>query len=183
MMNLEQTIRRILMEEINSSSLSPYIKRRVDLSDEKIKKILKTEILTDKDINADDEFRLNKIIDNTTGELLKWVNQEEYDDNYDSVYEHIKNNYSDFILQYFREVFKDDEEAKFCFIKHSERYGGRGFTDCFGSWFGFLNGYGSWLPNVDWNKVKEELKTKDRILLARPLEGHIYEYYFSVLKK
>ena len=182
-MNLEQTIKRILMEEINSSSLSPYIKRRVDLSDEKIKKVLKTEILTDKDINADDEFRLNKIIDNTTGELLNWVNQEEYDDNYDSVYQYIKNNYSDFILQYFREIFKDDEEAKFCFIKHSERYGGRGFTDCFGSWFSFLNGYGSWLPNVDWNKVKEELKTKDRILLARPLEGHIYEYYFSVLKK
>ena len=36
-----------------------------------------------------------------------------------------------------------------------------------------------WKLLEKWNLAK----TKDRVLLARPLEGHIYEYYFSVLKR
>ena len=184
--NLQESIRRILREELDNNSLSTYVRRVVNLTDENIKKILKGEIAYHSNHRLGGESLdrfLQRITFDTAGELTKWFDQEEYDKNFDSVEKYIKDNYTDFIFDYFNETFKEDEESKFCFIKHSERYGGRGFTECTDSWFKFLNKFVSWLPNTDWNKVKEELKTKDRVLLARPLEGHIYEYYFSVLKK
>ena len=178
-MSLKQTIRRILREELNS-----YVRRRVDISDEHIKKLIKKGILSHSNfLKQNDEVVIEFVSDFTTQELLQWFNQEEYDEYYDSVRDYIKENYSDFMLEYFHETFKENDDSTYCFIKHSERYGGRGFTECFGSWHSFLNRFGSWLPDVDWNKVQEKLKTENKILLARPLEGHIYEYFFSVLKK
>ena len=184
--NTQLKTEKILREELDNNSLSTYVRRVVNLTDENIKKILKGEIAyhSNRRLGGEslDQF-LQRITFDTAGELTKWFGQEEYDKNFDSVEKYIKDNYTDFIFDYFNETFKEDEESKFCFIKHSERYGGRGFTECTDSWFKFLNKFVSWLPNTDWNKVKEELKTKDRVLLARPLEGHIYEYYFSVLKR
>jgi hypothetical protein len=38
-MNLEQTIRRILREELDNNSLSTYVRRVVNLTDKNIKKM------------------------------------------------------------------------------------------------------------------------------------------------
>jgi hypothetical protein len=46
--------------------------------------------------------------------------------------------------------------------------------------------FGSWFPDLDWNKVKEKLNSLpngQKLLIKNPLEGHVYKYYFSVSKK
>jgi hypothetical protein len=47
-----------------------------------------------------------------------------------------------------------------------------------------LGQYGRWFGDLDWNEVKQKMdeKPNENILIKKPLENHIYHYYFSVRK-
>ena len=98
----------------------------------------------------------------------------------------IANKYKDFILNFIKDTLSDDDNETYTFYKHSEKNGGKGFTQNRVGWNKFLEMFGGWFPDLDWNKVKEKLNSLpsgQKLLIKNPLEGHVYEYYFSVSKK
>jgi hypothetical protein len=101
------------------------------------------------------------------------------------VSENIENKYKDFILGFIKDTFSDDNDI-YTFYKHSERNGGgKGFNESIFGWDKFLERFGSWFPDLNWSGIKEKLNSLPRgkkLLLKKPLEGHDFEYYFSVSK-
>ena len=181
-MNLQESIRRILKEEIK---IPVSARRRVDLSDEKIKRGIKNHALRIYKFHGVDTVFLHLVFDNVTSDLLAHLNEEMYEETYPKLFSYIKEKYSDFLSEYVNKTFEKDEVRKFCFIKHSERWGGRGFTDCWDSWSRLLNKNGSYVPDVEWDVVKkklDELPVGQELLISRPNEN-TYGYYFSVYKK
>lgn len=179
----KNSIRRILREE---SEIPASIRRRTNLSDEEIKKEIKGYILRKYRQNVDMSLFLHLLFDSVTSELLSSVVDEEmYMEGYNIVQSYLKKNYSDFISDYISKVFKGNEVRKFCFTKHSERWGGSGFTDCWDSWYRLINFNGYYVTNVEWDVVKkklDELPVGRQLLISKPDEND-YGYYFSIEKK
>ena len=184
---LQEQIRRIVREEMN---LPSTIKRRINYSEDRVlyylKKFTMDFFLDFKNV---DEL-IKTVSDNTSYEIVEsailHLSDEEGNKIINQVSKDIANNYKDFILNFIKDTLSDDDNETYTFYKHSERNGGSGFTQSRVGWNKFLEMFGSWFPDLDWNKVKEKLNSLpngQKLLIKNPLEGHVYEYYFSVSKK
>ena len=184
---LQEQIRKILREEMN---LPPTIKRRINYSEDKVinylKKFTMDFFLDFKNI---DEL-IKTVCDNTSYEIIEsallHLSDEEGNKLINQVSKDIANNYKDFILNFIKDTLSDDDTETYTFYKHSEKNGGKGFTQSRVGWNKFLEMFGGWFPDLDWSQVKEKLNSLpngQKLLIKNPLEGHVYEYYFSVSKK
>lgn len=192
-MKLQENINRIReVMGINESTLPIEVRRRINLSEEQMRNDLKMWVMrlykdNKKDIVISRAFR------HLTQEILdgsRITDMETYNESiFDTVKKYLFDKYKDEMDRFYDEIFGDDDYESYCFIKHSLRHGGlqsRGFSDCVNGWNDFLSRYGFWLPHLDWNEIKKKLNDlppKTLLLLANPLEGHNYEYYFSIVKK
>jgi hypothetical protein len=190
-MKIENIIRRILRED----TANPYYSalRRVIFDDDDIKLHLREFVLkrqTYKKV-ADDEF-IEDASNHVAYQVLKpgllHMSDEDNRIALDELTRRIKEKYSDFIKEYKAEVFKNDDDETYCFRKHSDRYmdmkKNEGFGECIEGWSNFIGQYGWWFPDLDWNQIKEKISSEPNkyLLIKKPLEGHNFEYYFSVLK-
>ena len=171
-------------------NLPPTIKRRINYSEDRVinylKKFTMDFFLDFKNI---DEL-IKTVCDNTSYEIIEsallHLSDEEGNKLINQVSKDIANNYKDFILNFIKDTLSDDDNETYTFYKHSEKDGGKGFTQSRVGWNKFLDMFGGWFPDLDWNKVKEKLNSLpngQKLLIKKPLEGHVYEYYFSVSKK
>ena len=137
---------------------------------------------------------IDKVCRYTSYELLEpgllHMSDNDADNAIDELSKKLKDKYGDFIKNYTDEVISSDDDETYCFKKHSEEYWenrltNRGFTECVKGWVPFMDKFGSWFPDLNWNEVKEKLDSNPNkyILIKKPLENHNYEYYFSVFKK
>jgi hypothetical protein len=175
---------RLLKEDLNS--IPSNVRRRINLGDEYIKDTLKSFIFREYDKNKDFDSILNKTITRCVNKILFELPDEfeSYTDKLSKIiYDYIKENYKEFILDTIEEIYGNpDDESVYCIIKHSERYGGRGFTDCFKSWYSLLQKYGWWFTELDWNQIKQNLETEKRVLIKSPSNINSSGYYFSISK-
>ena len=184
---LQEQIRRIVREEMN---LPSTIKRRINYSEDRVinylKKFTMDYFLDFKNI---DEL-IKTVCDNTSYEIVEsailHLSDEEGKKILNQVSKDIANKYKDFILNFIKDTLSDDDNETYTFYKHSEKDGGKGFTQSRVGWNKFLDMFGGWFPDLDWSQVKEKLNSLpngQKLLIKNPLEGHVYEYYFSVSKK
>ena len=192
-MNLQEQISRIqsMMGLINEDNYPAFIRRRVNIKDEQVLNELKKNILynlSQKDIDAliNNSIRAEAYI---IWDSANYDTTEDISKNlYAEIVKVLKNKFHQELVDYYNEMRKNpDDDGVYCFIKHSERYGGlqsRGFTECVYGWYKFLGQYGKWFGDLDWNEVKQKMdeKPNEDILIKKPLENHIYHYYFSVRK-
>ena len=189
-MNLQENINRIRhMMGINESLLNS-IKRRTDFNEDEFYNLLKEWIMRHHTHMGKEENILRSLTA-LTYDLMQRANLDELEQTDESLIltQFLKDKFYDRISVYYDRLFDGtNDEDTYCFIKHSERYGGlqsRGFSECITGWHKFISKYGSWLPLVDWPNVKEELNNKPpktQLLLAKPEEGHPFHYYFSIVK-
>jgi hypothetical protein len=202
-MNLQETIRRILREE-----LTPSVRRRINFNDieriidnRKIEKFLK---------NQDIEKSVHNTIHSVMYDVMP-TEFEDYGDEYHKVWDEIKmylrNNYTEQLTQYFKKRQRDVDEdknplgIKYVFIKHDKPYntssGWRGFADGFDSFDDMITKYGNYV-DVDWDDIKKKLDnindypvpTFTNTMNSRPLkissigdEGNNWGYNFSIIKQ
>lgn len=189
-MDLRKQIRTILREETNPLS-SAF--RRVNFTDDDIKYYLKKFSLRFLDDYKNINLMIDKICNFTSYELIEpgllHMSDKDADNAVNELSIKIKDKYGDFIKNYIDEVISSDDDKTYCFRKHSDKYmdmlTNRGFGECVKGWVRFMDKYGSWFPDLNWNEVREKLDSNPNkyILIKNPLENHVYHYYFSVLKK
>jgi hypothetical protein len=192
--NLQEQISRIqsMMGVINESNLPNYIVRRLDLSRDENLKYFKEYVMRYYQI-GDKEKSINNAFFENTHRLLNKIERDDYDcweeEIVDKVKKHLESQFKEDVENLYDSIFSgNDDQEVYCFIKHNDLYPGlktRGFSECVRGWYNFLSKYGYWFPDLDWNKIREKLDANKgkRQLIKKPLEGHIYHYYFSVLKK
>ncbi len=201
-MDLQETIRRILREE-----LTPSVRRRIKFNDieriidnRKIEKFLK---------NQD----IEKSVDNTIHSVMYDIMPDGFEDDdtkyyevWDEIKKYLKNNYTEQLTQYFKKRQRDADEdknplgIKYIFVKHDKPYensGWRGFADGFNSFDDMITKYGNWVE-VDWDEIKKKLdnindypvQTYTNTMNSRPLrissvgdEGNGWGYNFSIIKQ
>jgi hypothetical protein len=193
-MNLQEQILRIqeMMGTINEGDLPLNIRRRLDYSREENLHYLKDYVMRYYQPERK-ESTISRAFYENSHRLLNKIEQEDEDywdkEIVDGMKDFLESQFKDEVESFYDSVFGDnDDEEVYCFIKHSDLSPGlktRGFSECVRGWYNFLSKYGYWFPDLDWNKIREELDAnKGKIqLIKKPLEGHIYHYYFSVLKK
>lgn len=188
-MGIRKIIRRVIREE---TLPSPSIRRRMDMSlyDNVLNELKKVSLRA----LTRDIYEVDNIVDFTT----KWVAEEivPYDEDYDEDYDGyvrevsllLKKKFEESIIEYITRVmntFDGPTNYMYEFKKHSERYGGRGFSTTFDTWGDLIKKYGYWMP-LEWDKIKRELDIMDdegEILISRPGEPtNTMGYYFSVGK-
>ena len=203
-MNLQQTIKRILREELNSS-----VRRRLNF--DKIDKVINSKKISN--------FQKNKSIENSIVATIHMTMYEimprEYDDEedtveyykvWDAIKAYLNDKYSEELRQYFEKRQRDADEDKnplgirYIFVKHDKPYyvsGWSGFAEGFNSFDDMVTKYGDWV-NVDWDEIKKKLDnindypvpTYTDTMNSRPLrissigdEGNDWGYNFSVIKQ
>jgi hypothetical protein len=202
-MNLRESIKRILREE-----LTPSVRRRIKFNDieriidnRKIEKFLK---------NQDIEKSVHNTIHSVMYDVMP-TEFEDYGDEYYKVWDEIKmylrNNYTEQLTQYFKKRQRDVDEdknplgIKYVFIKHDKPYntssGWRGFADGFDSFDDMITKYGNYV-DVDWDDIKKKLDnindypvpTFTNTMNSRPLKissigdkGNGWGYNFSIIKQ
>lgn len=181
-MSIKRHIRRILREEFTIKDIPASVRRRIDLNDDKIKELLKRNILLKYYNGMDINTLIRDVIDYTI-DGLEFTNNELYDIGYEPLSKYIKENFSSFILKFIDETFEEEDKTTFCFKKHSERWGGNGFIECFGSWNSLLRGYGRWFPDLNYKEIKRKLDTTDEVLIKQPKDKNSMGYYFTIYKK
>ena len=202
-MNLQETIKRILREELNSS-----VRRRLNF--DKIDKVINSKKISN--------FQKNKSIENSIVATIHMTMYEimprEYDDEedtveyykvWDSIKAYLNDKYSEELRQYFEKRQRDAEEDKnplgirYIFVKHDKPYynsGWSGFADGFDSFDDMVTKYGDWV-DVDWDEIKKKLdnindypdntftgkyKSRPLKLISIGDEGNRWGYNFSVVK-
>lgn len=192
-MNLNEDIQRIRQVMGLDETIRVDIRRRLNLEQEYILSTLIKSILKS-DTSFDKEKNLNRVFFDLANLLLENLSTSEkvldYDDNEISEVKRIlMDKFYQWASELYDKLFEGTEDNEtYCFIKHSERYGGlqsRGFSECINGWHNLLKKYGGWLTKVDWPHVKQTLDNsapKTKLLLANPEDGHPYHYYFSIVK-
>ena len=189
-MTLQEHIRKVLREETN-----PLISalRRVSFTEDAIINYLKKFSLSvySNEIGNMDSL-IKKTCHITSYELIEpgllHMSDEDADKAVNELSKKLKDKYSGLIEDYINNLISVDDNETYCFRKHSDKYmnmlTNRGFGECVTGWVNFMGKYGSWFPDLDWDKIKEKISTNpDKYMLIKnPLENHPYEYYFSVLK-
>lgn len=128
---------------------------------------------------------------------FRWVAEEiaPYDEDYEKDYDEyidgivllLKDKYEDDVIEYMTRVigtFNGPDTHKYTFKKHSERHGGRGFSETFNTWDDLILRFGYWM-SLEWDEIKRKLDTFDKgqILISSPGEPtNTMNYYFSIKK-
>jgi len=203
-MNLQESIRRILREELNKP-----IRRRIDFS--KIDSIIKKHRTGSFQKNEPTE--LGTVINRTIHKAMYDIMPREFEDYgdeyhkvWDEIKQYLKDKYGEELRQYFEKRRRDADEdknplgIKYIFVKHDKPYsnsGWRGFADGFDSFDEMITKYGDWV-DVDWDEVKKKLdninyypeSTFTNTMNSRPLkissagdEGNTWGYNFSIIKQ
>jgi hypothetical protein len=201
-MNLQESIRRILREE-----LAPSIRRRLNFHD--IKRIIDNTKIENFLKNQDIEKSVHNTIRSVMYDLMP-KELEDHEDEYHKVLDEIKkyliNHYTEELTQYFEKRQRDvDNEKnplgiKYIFIKHDKPYGNSGwsgFATGFNSFDDMITKYGNWVE-VDWDEIKKKLdnindypvQTYTNTMNSRPLrissvgdKGNDWGYNFSIIKQ
>jgi hypothetical protein len=188
-MKLQEQIKRVLREETNllNSAL-----RRVSFTDEDVIYFLKKFSLKFLIHINDEDLLMTKVCSFTAYELIEpgllHMSDEDADNAVKEMSKKLKDKYIGFIEDYTNDLISVDDNETYCFRKHNDRnmdmLKDRGFGDCVKGWVNFMGQYGSWFPDLDWVEIKEKISSnpKKYLLIKNPLENHMYEYYFSVLK-
>ena len=185
-MNLKKQIRKILKEEY---ILPPNIRRRLTkYSEDDVIHYLKKFIMKYYLMYPKTEDLVKKVCDDTSYEILESALLDSQDDEANEILKHYSktlfNNYKDFILNFINYTFKNDDNNMYIFYKHSEVHGGNGFSKSIEGWNKFLTEYGSWFPDLDWNKIKEKLThlpIRRELMIKKPGEkNNNMGYYFSI---
>jgi len=202
--NLQESIKRILREELNKP-----IRRRIDFS--KIDSIIKKHRIGSFQKNEPTELgtAINRTIHKAMYDIMP-REFEDYGDEYhkvwDEIKQYLKDKYGEELRQYFEKRRRDADEdknplgIKYIFVKHDKPYsnsGWRGFADGFDSFDEMITKYGDWV-DVDWDEVKKKLDninyypepTFANTMNSRPLkissaddEGNDWGYNFSIIKQ
>ena len=187
-MGIRQIIKRVLREETIPPS---NIRRRMNITlDDNTLNELKKASLRMWTRNISD---VNDIVNDS----LKWVAEEivPYDEDYEDDYDGyvnvliplLKEKFEKDIIEYITKVMdtlNGPDTHMYKFKKHSERYGGNGFSTTFDTWDDLLKKYGYWMP-LEWDEVKRKLDSKDEgnLLISSPGEPtNTMGYYFSIEK-
>ena len=195
-MNLQEQINRMqsMMGIIIESNLPLNIRRRLNLSREENLYHLKDYVMRNYQPNKKEDTISNAFYGNSH-RLLNNIEQEDdvfywEKENVDAVKDFLESQFKEQIESFYDSLFGgEDDTDRYCFIKHSDRHmrleTNTGFGDCVTGWHNFLKKYGYWFPDLDWNeeKVRIDAHPNKSVLIKEPLQGHIYHYYFSVLKK
>lgn len=178
-------------ETIKEGELPSSVRRRINIpSDIDVLNDLKKESLRMLHHNI-------TIVDDIVNDSIKWVAEEivPYDEDYeeqseiyiDGVKSLLKNRFEEDIIKYvtkFMSTLNGPDTHIYTFKKHSERYGGSGFSTTFDTWDDLLKRFGYWMP-LEWDEIKIKLDTKDegQILISSPGEPtNTMNYYFSIKK-
>jgi len=201
-MKLQETIKRILREEINSQLRRRLNFGEIDTLIDRIKigKFKKDNPIEDS-IDATIQIAMYDIMPREYEDL----DTVEYYKIWDGIKEYLKNRYTEELRQYFEKRQRDAEEdknplgIKYIFVKHDKPYynsGWRGFAEGFDSFSDMITEYGNWI-DVDWDEIKKKLdnindypdntftgRHKSRPLKLRNIgeEGNRWGYNFSVVK-
>jgi len=191
---LKETIKRILKEE---TQLPVSLRRRFRGGDQSILNRMKQYATSQ--MFGYPRLDRRSIVMNTAKSIF-WEMTYDFDmeslsdeeaDKYESIAgEYIFNQYGQEVLDYISNLYnendKDYDEYRYLFYKHSERYGGTGFTQGFETWYQLLEKYASWLP-IDWSDIKSTLnnmKSGGTLLISKPGDdGNTWGYYFSIIIK
>ena len=185
-MNLKKQIRKILKEEY---ILPPNVRRRLTkYSEDDVIHYLKKFTMNYYLMIPNTEDLVKKVCDDTSYEILESALLDSQDDESNEILKHYSktlfNNYKDFILNFINYTFKNDDNDMYIFYKHSEVHGGNGFSKSIEGWNKFLTEYGSWFPDLDWNKIKEKLThlpIRRELMIKKPGEkNNNMGYYFSI---
>jgi hypothetical protein len=202
-MNLQETIKRVLREELNSS-----VRRRLNF--DKIDKVINSKKISNYKKNEPIEDSINATIHMTMYDIIPseydGLDNVEYYKAWDGIKDYIKDKYSDELRQYFEKRRRDAEEdtnplgIKYIFVKHDKPYyvsGWRGFAEGFDSFDDMITTYGDWI-DVDWDEIKKKLDnindypvpTSKDTMNSRPLKlisigdkGNRWGYNFSIIKQ
>ena len=174
---------------LNESKIPVDIRRRIEiLPDEEVLKHLKEWMMRSHEEGRTDR-QISVAFRETAWRFLQKTDSFTItEDTINEIMKFLKDKYLDEINEFNDSLFgTENDDDKYCFIKTKSVFGGAGFTDCVRGWHQFLRKYGYWLPHLNWNEIREKLNnapknTNPRLLLAKPLEGHIYEYHFSIAK-
>jgi len=199
-MNLQEQIYRIqgIMGLLHENDLPIEVRRRLNFSKEHILKTLRWFILEQfKDVSK--EKLIPSVLETMTYEIMfssgifgleETLPPSTFTEISNKIRNHLESEYKEDIENYYDSIFElGDDDSTFCFIKHSDlsmniKFN-RGFGDCVDGWYNFLGKYGSYFPDLDWNDIKSGLdqKPNQKFLIKRPLEGHLYHYYYTVMKR
>jgi len=194
-MNLQEQIYRIqeMMGTINESNLPINIRRRLNFSREENLENLKEYVMKYYQPERK-ESTISRAFYENSHRLLNKIEEEDEDywdkEIVDAVIGILKSQFQEEVENIYDSLFGgNDDEELYCFIKHSDLNMrlefNRGFAECVRGWNNFLSKFGYWFPDLDWNEEKDRLGNSPNktILIKKPLQGHPYEYYFSIKKK
>jgi hypothetical protein len=189
--DLQEQIYRIqeMIGFLNESDLPLYIKRRLTFLKEEILEDLKGYILRGYEPNKK-EVTISKAFSEESYKILNSVelgdDEHLYQEFARKIKKYLENEFSEDAEIIYDSIFgDDDDDGTYIFYKHTERNGGgNGFSESVKGWFNFLSKFGYWFPDLDWNEIKKRLDSNSgRFLIKNPLNGHPYNYYFSISKK
>ena len=201
-MKLQETIKKILREEINSQ-----LRRRLNFGeiDTLINRIKIGKFKKDNPIEDSIDATIQIAIYDIMPREYDNLTTVEYFKIWDGIKEYLKNRYTEELRQYFEKRQRDAEEdknplgIKYIFVKHDKPYyvsGWRGFAEGFDSFSDMITEYGNWI-DVDWDEIKKKLdnindypdntftgrhKSRPLKLLNIGEEGNRWGYNFSVVK-
>lgn len=188
-MNLQENIKRILREE---TQIPLHVRRRLKFTDEIVDELKKNSLRY-----MDSRSVLQAIMKGsffTASEMIPYDGEDDYSwEEHEKISEAI----SDYLISEYAEDIKDylnksipegsfnDDGFNYVFWKHSERYGGNGFSESYSTWGKLMVHKGWWFP-LDWGDVKSELDRLGQtdLLILNP--GDKYNtsgYYFSIRKR
>jgi hypothetical protein len=199
-MNLQEQINRVkqMMGVINEEMKIPeFIRRRFNFDDKKIIIEMKKNALylTFNYPKMWVEKATKLSAGYTFWELMPDIDLDDIDEETTDKYGQIMSEYffklygqevMDYLVEIYNSQDQESDGFKYIFIKHSERYGGNGFSEGFETWFKLLSKFGSWFP-FDWSSIKTKLDKMTKggeILISSPNDEHnTMGYYFSVKKR
>jgi hypothetical protein len=182
-MNLQENIKRILREE---TQIPSYIKRRLKFYDNLI------------DLFKQNSIRYYNLKDAayyTADSMISYDDEEEFFNN-EGYHEEIAYILGDYLIDKYGDEVRDylnssipegsfdDDGYNYVFWKHSERYGGNGFSESYPTWGNLIIKRGYWFP-INWGEIKSDLDNKGEtdLLILTPSDKHnSMGYFFSIRK-
>ncbi len=189
-MNLQETIRRILMEE---NPIPRNIMRRIDFSD--LSPLMKKNSLRYSNKNGDFDLSIELGAKFTATDLIPFHDENgrdyvdvDYDDWVKTLKNYLIETFGNETKEYLEKVFPpdsfQDDGYSYAIWKHADRNGGSGFSEGYNTWGDLLLHYSFWFP-IEWWEVKSKLDKMDKgtLLIQKPGdEFNKQGYYFSIIK-